>query len=219
MYSVMLSIQPKWCELIANGEKTIEIRKTKPKLETPFKCYIYCTKAKKHFSHNGIREAEDELYRLPDGKIKFGYSGELMLHDDYDENNFLNGKVIGEFMCDNVDMFYYGVQTPCDATSYFDCYKGYSEELYQMEESHCITKQEINNYGNNSTLYAWHISDLVIYDKPKKLSEFYHNRSIQCMSTEFNIEGVTHYPVKRKIIEPIIRPPQSWCYCKVLANG
>ncbi len=39
----MLSIRPKWCEKIASGEKTIEVRKTRPKLETPFKCYIYET--------------------------------------------------------------------------------------------------------------------------------------------------------------------------------
>lgn len=44
MKSVLISIQPKWCELIANGKKTIEVRKTRPKLETPFKCYIYQTK-------------------------------------------------------------------------------------------------------------------------------------------------------------------------------
>lgn len=42
--AVLLSIQPKWCELIAIGIKTIEVRKTRPKLETPFKCYIYQTK-------------------------------------------------------------------------------------------------------------------------------------------------------------------------------
>lgn len=41
----MLSIRPKWCEKIASGEKTIEVRKTRPKLETPFKCYIYCTQS------------------------------------------------------------------------------------------------------------------------------------------------------------------------------
>ena len=46
MKAVMLSIQPKWCELIASGEKTIEVRKTVPKLKTPFKCYIYQTKRK-----------------------------------------------------------------------------------------------------------------------------------------------------------------------------
>ena len=42
--AVMISIRPKWCEKIARGEKTIEVRKTRPKLETPFKCYIYRTK-------------------------------------------------------------------------------------------------------------------------------------------------------------------------------
>lgn len=46
MKNIMLSIQPKWVEKIASGEKTIEVRKTRPKIETPFKCYIYCTKEK-----------------------------------------------------------------------------------------------------------------------------------------------------------------------------
>ena len=44
MKAVMISIQPKCCELIANGKKTVEVRKTRPKLETPFKVYIYETK-------------------------------------------------------------------------------------------------------------------------------------------------------------------------------
>lgn len=43
--AVMLSVRPKWCEKIASGEKTIEVRKTRPKLDTPFKCYIYCTQS------------------------------------------------------------------------------------------------------------------------------------------------------------------------------
>ena len=41
--AVMLSIRPKWCKKIVNGEKTIEVRKTRPNIATPFKCYIYCT--------------------------------------------------------------------------------------------------------------------------------------------------------------------------------
>ena len=44
--SVLISIRPKWCEKIVNGEKTIEVRKTRPKLQTPFKCYIYCTQGR-----------------------------------------------------------------------------------------------------------------------------------------------------------------------------
>lgn len=43
--AIMLSIRPKWCEKIASGEKTIEVRKTRPKLDTPFKCYIYCSQS------------------------------------------------------------------------------------------------------------------------------------------------------------------------------
>ena len=42
--AILISIRPKWCEKIARGEKTVEVRKTRPKLETPFKCYIYRTK-------------------------------------------------------------------------------------------------------------------------------------------------------------------------------
>ena len=41
MIAVLISIRPKWCEKIMSGEKTIEVRKTLPKMDTPFKCYIY----------------------------------------------------------------------------------------------------------------------------------------------------------------------------------
>lgn len=44
--AVLISIRPKWCEKIISGEKTIEVRKTRPKMDTPFKCYIYCTRGK-----------------------------------------------------------------------------------------------------------------------------------------------------------------------------
>lgn len=46
MKSVLISTQPKWCELMASGKKTIEVRKTRPKIETPFKVYVYMTKHK-----------------------------------------------------------------------------------------------------------------------------------------------------------------------------
>ena len=75
MKSVLISIQPKWCELIASGKKTVEVRKTKPKLETPFKCYIYCTKDK-------------------------NYS--FCTDDGIQYTNIGNGKVIGEFVCGNI---------------------------------------------------------------------------------------------------------------------
>ena len=75
--AVMLSIRPKWVEKIANGEKTIEVRKTKPKLDTPFKCYIYCTLPK--------------------------YPHEDFIATDYPRPQFYGGgKVVGEFTCDAI---------------------------------------------------------------------------------------------------------------------
>lgn len=47
--SVLISIRPEWCKLIARSFKTVEVRKSRPKLETPFNVYIYCTKGKKDF--------------------------------------------------------------------------------------------------------------------------------------------------------------------------
>lgn len=41
--AVLISIRPGWVEEIFHGKKTLELRKTRPKLDTPFKCYIYCT--------------------------------------------------------------------------------------------------------------------------------------------------------------------------------
>lgn len=77
MKAVLISIRPKWCEKIINGEKTIEVRKTRPKLIPPFKCYIYCTLPK--------------------------YPHEDFIATDYPRPQFYGGgKVIGEFTCNRV---------------------------------------------------------------------------------------------------------------------
>lgn len=57
MKAVLISINPQWCDLIASLKKTIEIRKTKPNLKTPFKVYIYCTQDKyvEFVNHNNWR--------------------------------------------------------------------------------------------------------------------------------------------------------------------
>lgn len=73
MRSVLMSIRPKWCELIATGQKTVEVRKTRPKLDTPFKVYIYRTKGFIRHLCNG------KWWNMPVG-----------------------GTVIGEFVCDEI---------------------------------------------------------------------------------------------------------------------
>jgi len=86
MKSVLISIKPKWCNLIGNGEKTAEVRKNKPKIKTPFKCYIYCTKGE-HLWKNAERLLLDEVYNRLIDNIP---------------DCLLNGKVIGEFVCGGI---------------------------------------------------------------------------------------------------------------------
>ncbi len=101
--AVMLSIRPKWVEKIANGEKTIEVRKTRPKLAPPFKAYIYCTMPK--------------------------YPHEDFILTDYPKPQFYGGgKVIGEFTC---DQFWIG--TPHNTNPLFcmaACMDGFDTEKY-----------------------------------------------------------------------------------------
>ena len=52
--AVLISIRPEWCEKIINGQKTIEVRKTRPKMDTPFKCYIYCTKPEEKLDRKSV---------------------------------------------------------------------------------------------------------------------------------------------------------------------
>ena len=152
MESVMLSIKPKYCELIASGKKTIEVRKTRPKFVTAFKCYIYCTK---------------EFYRKGNGYFQEKYCG----------------KVIGEFVCDAIIV---------DKTFGHD-------DLFNAAA--CLSVAEVAAYCINKETFGWHISDLVIYDKPKVLSKF-TNKSSQFI---FSNDGVLVY-------KGMTRPPQSWCY-------
>lgn len=84
MKSILISIKPKWCELIASGKKTVEVRKTRPKIDAPFKCYIYCTKDK------GVSFWTGKRYAYADDRS----------HNLFDVCG--NGKVIGEFVCDAI---------------------------------------------------------------------------------------------------------------------
>lgn len=74
MKAVMLSIRPQWCEKIFNGSKSIEVRKSRPSIPTPFKVYVYETK----------------------GETKY-WSQPMPI--PYTEGR---GKVIGEFVCDRI---------------------------------------------------------------------------------------------------------------------
>lgn len=194
MKYILLSTRPKWCEKICheigkdeNGkpiyEKRIEVRKTAPK-EVPFKAYIYCTIG------NGVKGD----YLVPSG--------------------IQCGKVIGDFVCDRIEEFYCA-SVPYQRENNLGYGRFIDNGVYKVDGWHegivferndrfidsmlnnndlkemCLSVQELFDYiGIGKHLYAWHISDLKIYDKPKELSEFY------------NLKG-----------ETIKRAYQSWGYC------
>lgn len=200
--AVLLSIHPRWCGLIALGKKTIEIRKTRPKIETPFKVYIYCTNDKRNHFWTGKR---------------YSYADERS-HNAFDKDG--NGRVIGEFICDEIRKYY-------PISNIDPINKPYGDDILA---SSCVSAEELNDFAWSGSgygkLYGWHISaELKIYNKPKALSEFgalcdedcpncefwkcdmvnQHERDMDCTNSS--------YPLR-----PLKRPPQSWCYVEVMGK-
>lgn len=172
--AVLISIRPEWCEKIISGEKTIEVRKTRPKMDTPFKCYIYRS---------------------------------------------VQGGVIGEFVCDQIFERIVRVGGSCEPPKYCICdWNMDCTPLDTLLADACLTKDELEKYLDGGVGYGWHISNLKIYDAPKKLGEFwrdcleYSELSTNCWScenvcgdgdeTDCNTDGRLYLHL----------PPQSWCY-------
>jgi hypothetical protein len=136
---------------------------------------------------------------MPNKEIKYGYSGELMCNDEaYCKDNFLNGKVIGEFICDTyvVDRTY----------GHDPLFNGAA----------CISDIEAAVYCTNPKTYGWHISDLKIYDKPIELSEFEKPcpYNYDCWKCKYYFNGSFDEPPHCDLEDfgVIECPPQSWCY-------
>lgn len=183
MKAVLISIQPKWVEKIANGEKTIEVRKTAPK-QVPFKCYIYCTKG----------TPDKTLLVSKDGnRVIIGDYRNAFNHDVDGNTDWTigNAMVIGEFICDKIIEWQYDkkhqyyVDYPDDCTSYFPYLKCHSEATG-------LRCSEIEKFGKGKTLYGWNLSDLKIYDTPKTLVEFY-KCGAESFEELFDVDGLCQY--------------------------
>ena len=181
MKSVLISIRPKWVEKIANGQKTIEVRKTAPK-EVPFKCYIYMTQ----------------------GTLK-----DLCDYSEYIYQNRM--KVIGEFICDKV----YSIKNRGSSFSVADEEQSVTNEIARQS---CLYYDDMVSYFGNKDGFGWHISDLKIYDKPKKLNEFGQKcdnaNEIRCRDCRLLEEWDNCCSVMCK---PLTRAPSNWCYVEELS--
>ncbi len=184
MKAVLISTNRPHTDNIKALIKTLEIRKGKPSQPTPFPCYIYETKSK-----GGC------------------------------------GKVIGEFVCDKIEEIqvrYAGYGLGYNEKNtwkigndvvVFERNDRYIDSMFtpkEIEDTMRLTCEELYEYlKSKHNGYAWHISQLKIYDKPKELGEF---RKICKISEEYYCSDC---PLL-KCDKTITRPPQSWCYVESL---
>lgn len=228
---IILSVQPQWLEKILNGEKTIEIRKSKPKCDYPIDVYLYCTKSKNYLVKEDNYETIEPLFNY-----KICYPSE------YDElvATILNGKIVAKFTLNKVEKF-----------QIFDSYSSFGNWLtddgfindnkkieeflskscmsdIQLQDYAGFPDFEIYQYGGETKegiFYTWHIDNLQIFDKPMELREFYRNNyqviqdyescnNYDCIyAIDNSILGDDGYcPVDECPKLRISRPPQSWGY-------
>lgn len=219
MTEIMLPVRLKWCELIASGKKTIEVRKFCPKCDVPFKVYIYCTKYKLAL----LRDDED---------VEERYKYDVWNHAEFHEScgkKVCGGKVIGELVCRNMTCIQADIDIRRDKHLYNTAFFGGRT---------CLSDDELFDYiysAPNKTGWGWWISDLKIYDEPKQLSEFYVEdaEAIKNCKHRFRYYGPPESVVQRRSLvkngygcmkdfkfnrcekclkKPLVRPPQNFCY-------
>ena len=149
--AVLISIRPVWCQKIMAGRKTIEVRKTRPKMDTPFKCYIYCTKPEKKLI-TIMKDGDENYGETYHGKPVFIKTEKAPTTGLWDKRQ----KVIGEFLCDEIIKINGAGRIQSDAA-----------------RPTCLEPAELHQYLGAATGFGWHISNLRIYDTPRELQEFY----------------------------------------------
>lgn len=186
--AVLISIRPRWCALIASGNKTIEVRRTRPDLPPPFKCYIYCT---------------------------VGAGKKDLLTPCNNTADIRNGKVIGEFTCNEIDDY-----VLCGGLLYEKRYVRMDRQFYAHSINYpamCLSEDEFADYAAGRKMHGWHISKLTIYDEPRELTDFWK----PCEPGDPDAEALC-YECTRDWEnfcgkERITRAPQSWRYVEELA--
>lgn len=142
--AVLISIRPRWVDKILIGEKTLEVRKSRPNIGTRFKCYIYCTKERKPWVLNGFPGIRQD------------------------------GNVVAEFTCDRITRLshigYMGNPNPAELAAINGVW-GQIDTGFDFAQT-CLSKAQIEEYLSGGNGYAWHISGLEIYGTPKPLSKF-----------------------------------------------
>lgn len=190
---LIYSIEPEYIEKIANGQKTIEVRKRSlpqwalNKLEQGgiVNAYGYCIKRGSILS-NDI--GSYTTYHMP---------------PRYKRNTDLNGKVVIKFQVSGTTKY-----VDCsDCTNTENGYECENEFMYLLSvdpilrKSTCLEADEIEEYGNGADLYTHHLTNIQLIE-PMKISDFYKVLS----EKEKSLLWKMNLPTWKKIS----KPPQSF---------
>lgn len=179
--AILMSIRPQHLVKILNGEKTIVIRKTMPKCDLPIDVYLYCTKGK-------------PLLRLPTNDKKEWFV-EVPYGWVVDKKTGFNSKVVAKFTLNKIE--------DC-------CDMGKDELEYKSRLS--ISKICLYIKANEvdpKMVFAWHIDNLKVFDKPMELGEFstFKRETIGC--------GMDCPPYTDWVEYRVHKAPKSWQYAYV----
>ena len=194
MKAILISIKPKWVAKILNGDKTIEIRKTMPKCDLPIDVYIYCTK-------------EEYLYRTNQGYLSSKKPLQVGKGTEYSFAYSDEGKVVAKFTLNKVEDIFQGMTQTGTMFDWEEYLRTKEINSLQILDKSCLSRNELSSYLDYYTKksiygYAWHISNLVTFDKPKELSEFMVKDK----------QGSFKKPYKINAVKYLTKAPQSWCY-------
>lgn len=190
--AILISIKPNWVALELNEIKKVEVRSSATKewkdylngkikeMPKPIDVYIYCTKdIKQSLYWNGLRWVAipqmNEIESIRSGKVVAKFT-----LNKVEEIKPIHDKYIS-------DNTYYATQ---------------SLNQDNLQKLSCLSYEELKNYLKDKKGYAWNISNLEIFDRPRELSEF--KQKWYCKN------------LKEYLLHPIGKAPQSWCYVENL---
>lgn len=175
MRAVMLSVRPEWCDLILHGQKTIELRKSRPVMmgESRFKVYIYCTSGENIW-----------LTSMPGHKYMQ-----------------INERIVGTFVCDKITrLTHIGKNKElCVVGNNFQY-----EPPDELLRAACLSRATAEEYLKNRDGFGWHISNLKIFSPPVKMKDFWGLKpcphSEDCF--DYDCYGAVDCDVPRSICRP-----------------
>ena len=189
--AVLLSVSPKQCSDTLNGYVSILVRKTRPKMEVPFKCYLYCTKPNTTDPHEYLEIHMDDKIHKANGKViaEFICSRILPIKVEYSD--------VDSAVADNE--FPYTGMTDKEIMEYL----GNGKYGYGWCVTDLIVYDKPKELNKLSKYWDYDDED----KRPCESCELYsfdYNENMMICGYDFDGENCPKMN--------LIRPPKSWCY-------